>query len=235
MLTKRNLLLTTLRQETKNRKAILADSSVIDKVDELAKKLDISTRTKALQFLTKFYEESQHGSSPIPTATFGSIMSNGNQGPPIVIAGIPGSGKSYALDLFLRECSKCNYSFVLFSSRAKDPRRTEHAWISNALSYYEFPTMQWLDSPGQYRVELETDLNLRRQQMRDAAQSLLRLEGDERLANWIIVVEEAADYYDVRPFCTFLRRMRKSTRRIVILSTEAELFKMCKPMVTLPR
>ena len=110
---------------------------------------------------------------------------------------------------------------------------TEHTWISNVLSYYEFPTLQWLDSPGQYRVELETDLNLRRQQMRDAAQSLLRLEGDERLANWIITVEEAADYYDVRPFCTFLRRMRKSTRRIVIVSTEAELFKMCKPMLTL--
>jgi len=225
----------TLQPKLRRRESIVADLSLIARVERIAEKRNIATRTKTLQFLTEYFEDSQNTKSSLPVATFDSVTSShGEQGPPIVISGIPSSGKSFTLDLFLKECRKRKQPFLLFSSRAKDPKSTEHAWIPSTLSYYEFPTLKWLESPGEYRVELETDLNLRRQEVRDAAQTILRLEGDERLAKWIIAVEEAADYYDVKAFCTFLRRMRKSTRRILIVSTEAELFRMCLPMRPMP-
>ena len=171
----------------------------------------------------------------LPAATYDSILPKGREHEaPIVLSGIPGSGKSYTLDLFLKECKRRKDSFLLFSSRAKDPNSTEHSWVPNTLSLYEFLTLHWLDFPAHYRIELETDLMLRRQQIRDASQALLRLEGDERLAKWVVAVEEAADSSDAKAFCTFLRRMRKSTRRIIVVSTEADLFKMCKPMHPIP-
>lgn len=192
----------------------------------------MTNRTDVVSEALKICERLHDNNSAIPIAFYDFLIQK--NGPPVVLSGIPGSGKSYTLDLLLKECKDRKQPFLLFSSRAKDSKSTEHTWIPNTLSYYEFPILKWLDSPGQYRVELETDLNLRRQEMKDAAQTLLRLEGDERLGKWVIAVEEAADYSDIKSFATFLRRMRKSTRRIVVVSTEAELFKMCQAARPIP-
>ena len=234
MPTSRLFLSTITVRKKRSRESIVADSLLIEKVDAIASRLNFSTRTKTLKFLAEYYVAGQ-SSGNVPVGTFDSVISATEHMPPIVLAGIPGSGKSYTLDVLLKECTKRRQPFILFSSRAKDHKCTEHQWIPETLSYYEYPTLHWLDAPGNYRVELETDLNLRRQEMRDASQTLLRLEGDNRLSSWLVCVEEAADYYDIRSFQTLLRRMRKSCRRIVVVSTEAELFKMCQPMRPIPR
>ncbi|MDG6997059.1 MAG: hypothetical protein JRN52_14150 [Nitrososphaerota archaeon] len=147
---------------------------------------------------------------------------------PAVIYGVPGSGKSTTQDIFLIECAHRGIPFLLINSQS------EHQWVSNVLKPYELATFEWLANPAQYRVELQKELNFRRSEVRDMARLLLRLENDDRLKQWVIAIEEGADYAKIEAFLTFLRRMRKWTRKIIVISTEAKLFEMCRPYRPMP-
>ena len=222
-------MITSVEQEkaqSKKRLGILAEPSLMLKVDEVAKELNFTTRTKALAFLTQFYEQSQHSSEGLPIATFEQIA---EVEAPVVISGIPGSGKSWTLDAYLKECRKRGLPFLLFNSDSRD-----HDWISNRITFAEVVGLQWLKQPSQYVVSLDHNLGVRQIVMEQIAQSILMLEGDPRLESWTLAFEEGHDYYAGPNFSSMLRRMRKSTKKLIVVSTEAELFKMCRPFKPIP-
>ena len=220
-------LITDSTQESTQRKrqGILADPLLMQRLDKFAKERGLCTRTKALDKLLSEYEASKNDTNSIPVATFENLMRNSENEPPAVISGVPGSGKSYTLDKFLRECKKRSVPFLLFNSDQRD-----HNWIANKISYAEVLGLNWLKQPGQYAVSLEHNLNLRKTIIEQISNAILMLEGDQRLEKWVLCFEEAHDYHEIEAFCSILRRMRKSTRKLIVVSTEAELFKMCRTM-----
>lgn len=173
-------------------------------------------------------EYSNRAKQGLPIATFQNLLIDPV---PAVIAGLPYSGKSYSLDIFLKEAARRQIPFLLLNSGNSE----EHDWIQNALTFYEAASFRWLENPSQYRIEFERDLDLRRSAVREISRSLLRLEGDKRLQPWILSFEEAHDYSRIEPFLTLLRRMRKSTRKLIVIATEPDLFKMCRPFRPLSR
>ena len=213
-------------EQEKKRSSIFASTSLMSELDRVGNQLGYKTRTRTLQFLTRFYDETQHSSEGLPVATFDTISKTNA---PVCICGIPGSGKSFALDVFLKECKKKSLPFLLFNSDSRD-----HDWINNELQWSDVVGLRWLDSPGQYIVRLPHDLQMRKTTMSQISQSILRLEGDPKLELWTLIFEEAHDFHKLESFDSILRRMRKSVRKLIVVSTEAELFKMCRAFRPIP-
>ncbi|MHB8567318.1 MAG: hypothetical protein ACYC7D_10370 [Nitrososphaerales archaeon] len=211
------------------RSGIIADPALMERFDKIAKERGFATRTKTLYHLIADYEASKQSEASVPIATYDNLMRHGNQEPAALIFGLPGSGKSTTLDKFLKEAKHRKQNFLLFSSRARDNSKTEHNWIGETLDYYACSSLAFLTQPGQYLVALETDLDSRRQQVRGISEQLLRLEGDPRLESWVLAFEEGHDYCRLESFKELLRRMRKSTKKIIVIATEKNLFLMCKP------
>lgn len=193
------------------------------KLDELNPELGDSRP----QIIKRLVEEYSSKSKDFPFASFENLMADPS---PSQIVGIPYSGKSFTLDKFLKEAQERKNPFLLFNSA-----NAEHCWIPKTLSFYDAASLRWLERPSQYRVQFEQDLDLRRSAVRELSKTLLRLESDVRLKKFIIVIEEGHDYAHIESFLTVLRRLRKSTRKLIVLSTEANLFGMCKAYRPLPR
>ncbi len=116
--------------------------------DRVAGDFHYKTRTGTLAFLTQFYNETQQNEKGLPVATFDSII---KYEAPVVLSGIPGSGKSFELDAFLKDCRKRSILFLLFNSDNRD-----HAWLANWLQGTGIVALRWLDNPGQTCQHLQT-------------------------------------------------------------------------------
>lgn len=194
------------------------DRKKLEDVKQLTK---IKKNTGALRYLLQNFQESLISGFPI--ATFDNIANvEPRTRAPAAIVGIPGSGKSTTLDMILHECAEKQIPFLLLNCSS------EHAWIRRKLAFAQAISLTWLKKPCEYRVQFAPELETRRVEMKQVAESLLRIEGDARLRNWVIGVEESHDFCRVENFRELLRRFRKSVRRMIIVSTEAELFGMCE-------
>ncbi len=204
--------------------------STIEKIDALKTDFGANQRPGVIQGLITEHEERSKLEARLglnlAVGTFDQILEDPT---PASIVGLPYEGKSYTLDVFLRKAGEAKIPFLLFESN------NEHSWIQNKLTFYEALRLNWIDHSESYIIYLEKDLDLRRMSVREMSKALLRLEGDVRLAPWIIAFEEAHDYSRIESFLTLLRRMRKSVRKLIVVSTEAELFKMCKPFRPIPK
>ena len=138
-------------RDSKRRLSIFAPEPIMQQLDRIAGELHYKTRTRTLQFLTQFYNETQHSDKGLPVATFDAVMKHDA---PVVLCGIPGSGKSFTLDAFLKDCRKRSIPFLLFNSDNRD-----HAWLTNELEWTDIVSLRWLDTPAQYIVKLPHDLD----------------------------------------------------------------------------
>jgi hypothetical protein len=223
------------QQTTRPRTDLKIDMDLTRKLDEIGRSIygKKKPRPKIIRELIRKAAETSAASGTDPIATYDAIMA---EPAPVVIYGKGGLGKSYTLDMFMkRAAQELIPIFLLNSANIQHETWDEHIWIERVLNYYELSSLSWLDIGDSFRVNLESELEFRKSNVRELSKLLLRLEGDTRLRDWIIAVEEAHDYHKVEPFRAMLRRMRKSVKKIVIIATEKELFEMCQPMRPLPK
>jgi len=220
------------KNENKNEKRahVFLSQLLVEQVDSLKSEFGPRRTDIIGTLLREHFQKPNTEANRFAVATYENLMSDPA---PAQIVGLPNEGKSWTLDRFLKEVHQKEIPILLFnSSSGKD---LEHSWITNALTFYEAAALRWLDAPSQYRIEFERDFDLRRSAVRELSRALLRLENDARLNDWVVAIEEAHDYCKIDSFLTLLRRMRKSTRKIVIVSTESELFRMCRAYRPYPK
>jgi len=198
-------------------------------LDDVGKQIGRGTRPKIIKALIESFARANE---EMLFATYENVV---KEGAPICITGRPYSGKSETLDLILRRAQQEGAPFLLFNSVNRPGNPPDHGWISKTIGYYEIASLKWLDKPDQYSVLLEQDPEVRKSSIREISKILLRCEADVRLKDWIIAVEEAHEYWKIEPFNSVLRRMRKCVKKLIVISTEPELFRMCEPMRPVPR
>lgn len=191
------------------------------------KELQVPTKTQLFQRLLEEYAKGRD-SDALTITTFEEVERHDAV---IEIAGYSGAGKTYTLRAVLQEYMKRNHPIFLFDSVE---RREEHDYLPKAIKPIRARALTWTRRPAGYRLKLESDLGQRRQSVRDLAAGLLVLEGNVKLAPWVLAVEEAADYSQIESFRTLLRRMRKTFHKIIVTSSEPDRFPMAEQFRVLP-
>jgi hypothetical protein len=230
----------TIQLEKDERITVKLPPSVKDDLDAFCKTEKIPFRTDGIKRLIQFYESQKQG---LRIATFKSLIDplgrDSRDDPPVAICGKAGEGRSFSLDVLLRECEKKQVPFILFNSSAprkgKRKQPLEHSWIEKKITAFKAESFSWLRRPKSHLVQMDPRLDFRQSVIKSFCERLLQLEGEPRLKDWVLVFEEASDYEATEEFSTVLRRMRKYVRRLIVVTTETNLFGMCESFRPLPR
>jgi len=204
-------------------------------LDRIAERLNLSGRTEVVRFFIGHFQEET--GDILPFASFENIMHNDDPEDatrtPIAIVAKPRGGKSTTLDGFLRKCAEKDVPFIVFTQKT-EPRC--YSWISKRRKYHNFNAARVVRSKNhQWRVDLDSDENVRLGEVERICQDFIRLQTDKHLKSWVLVFDEGSSYLEIGSFMEMLREMRKYVLRIITTATESGLLKMCEEMSPVPK
>jgi hypothetical protein len=190
---------------------------LVDRLDRFKADSGLSSRTAAIAVLLEGARES----SP-PAISFEEVLAlapspEENEGP-FAIIGPPRSGKSTTLWKLADRMNAQGIPYIFFDTVNEQARIPKH------MNYLEFMGYRF-KGLGQFRVIFPPDAKLRRTAMASIVDLLEREIGEERLAKYVLLFEEAFEFSDLRPFKKLLVKIRKSARKTVVVSVEPDPFR----------
>jgi urocanate hydratase len=198
-------------------------------IDTIRSETGLGTRPKVIDRLLEEHETLKKKASGLPVATYETIM-NDPLGTPVVITGIPGLGKTFTMMAALQEADRKGIPFFLIDTVC------EHGWVKRTLDFMGASSRKWLkEGYGPVRFTPIQEGGESIYEVRKVIEMLQHVQNSGDLQGHIFAVEEAHRFRGIKAFNDFVIEGRKWTKKIIICSTIAEYFPMCRPLSPLPR
>ena len=185
---------------------------IVRQLDELKGAFNSKSRPEVLEELLRLH--GQGGRSAIGrTADFEGLLKDPNPQPQCLNS-LPGGGKSYTLEQFLRKC--------LAPSVVFDPGQNQ-AWIPDIVEYRDFQKFEW-PKEGGFRVTFSADAGYRRQDFSRVLEDLQRAIATGLTDPYVICFEDAFEFREMPEFLSLLATLRKHARLVIVVSQAFEPF-----------
>ena len=214
---------------SKKRCPVWLNPELTHTIDNIAREYGVKWRTRVIRRLIEEHETLKKTASGLPVATYGAIMDD-PIGPPVVICGLPGAGKTFTMRAALEEAIRRGIPFFLIDTVC------EHGWVRKNLNYTMASSLPFLREhfgPCRFTPIQEGGESL--YEVRKVIEALQHRQSTGALKEIIFAVEEAHRFRGIKAFNDFVIEGRKWTKKIILCSTIAEYFPMCRPLSPLPR
>ncbi|MCW3985157.1 MAG: type IV secretory system conjugative DNA transfer family protein [Candidatus Bathyarchaeota archaeon] len=150
-----------------------------------------------------------------PAVSYETVMADSI---PIILTGLPGSGKTYFLQKML--IPKLSKDFAVFVVDV-------HAEYCNChlktLNLGDFFGLSFKNNNGKYRLLPSVNVDVSKSEVDSIFRHLIMFQ--KSLKDWIIILEEAHRFQESPFVRSFMAEARKHTRKFLVVSQDADLFK----------
>lgn len=212
-------------EDSRSRKDIKIPEELNDRIESLSSALGIKTKSKTVEFLLDDLAKKNPTLVDSKVATFSNVM---NEEAPVVIYGLPGSGKSFTLRRLVLEATQSGMSSIVIDIA------NEHLDLGRKISAASAVTRRF--KQGIYRIVPEKDPRTRQFSIQRVFDHLTTLAFRGRLREFFVAIDEGYEIKEIKELYNFLIESRKFVRKAIVVSADPEPYsKICVSMRPYPK